>query len=58
MEDHCVMCGKIIPEGRQVCPFCEKKYSGSDDHESQAAFLMQKPIYTGKPTQLHKEGSS
>ncbi len=23
MEDRCVMCGDIIPEGRQVCPICE-----------------------------------
>lgn len=24
MEEHCVICGEIIPEGRQVCPNCEK----------------------------------
>lgn len=23
MEDRCVMCGEIIPEGRMVCPACE-----------------------------------
>lgn len=23
-EERCVMCGEIIPEGRQVCPRCEK----------------------------------
>lgn len=23
-EERCVMCGEIIPEGRQVCPTCEK----------------------------------
>lgn len=23
-EDHCVMCGQIVPEGRMVCPVCEK----------------------------------
>lgn len=22
--EHCVCCGAIIPEGRQVCPDCEK----------------------------------
>ena len=22
-ENRCVMCGEIIPEGRQVCPKCE-----------------------------------
>ena len=24
MENYCVICGTIIPEGRQVCPECEK----------------------------------
>ena len=24
MENRCVYCGEIIPEGRQVCPSCEK----------------------------------
>lgn len=23
MEDRCVCCGEIVPEGRQVCPSCE-----------------------------------
>lgn len=23
MEDKCVSCGEIIPEGRQICPECE-----------------------------------
>ena len=24
MEDRCVSCGNIIPEGRQICPVCDK----------------------------------
>ena len=24
-EDRCIICGEIIPEGRQVCPICEKE---------------------------------
>lgn len=24
MSNRCVCCGEIIPEGRQVCPNCEK----------------------------------
>ena len=24
MEDRCVMCGRIIPEGRQICHLCEQ----------------------------------
>lgn len=23
MEERCICCGEIIPEGRQVCPSCE-----------------------------------
>ena len=26
MEDHCVACGEVIPEGRQVCPICNREY--------------------------------
>lgn len=22
----CIACGEIIPEGRQICPQCERKY--------------------------------
>ena len=25
MDNRCVCCGEIIPEGRQVCPACEEK---------------------------------
>lgn len=25
MEERCVMCGAVIPEGRQVCPLCETR---------------------------------
>lgn len=24
MEDRCICCGEIIPEGRQVCPICQE----------------------------------
>lgn len=23
-EEHCVICGTVVPEGRQVCPLCEQ----------------------------------
>ncbi len=26
MEEHCVICGEIIPEGRMVCLNCERKW--------------------------------
>lgn len=27
MEDRCIMCGAIVPEGRMVCPDCEAAVS-------------------------------
>lgn len=24
-EDRCICCGEAVPEGRQICPACEKK---------------------------------
>ena len=26
MEDKCVCCGSVVPEGRQVCRQCEEKF--------------------------------
>ncbi len=31
MEERCVICGAIIPEGRQVCPGCEGGWDGLRD---------------------------
>lgn len=28
MTDKCVCCGAVVPEGRMVCPMCEKKTFG------------------------------
>nr|DAT78478.1 MAG TPA: zinc binding protein [Bacteriophage sp.]DAV81154.1 MAG TPA: zinc binding protein [Caudoviricetes sp.] len=25
MENTCICCGAVIPEGRQVCPICERQ---------------------------------
>ena len=43
MAERCVCCGEIIPEGRQVCPNCERAlkspreidfdYGAEDDYE-------------------------
>lgn len=30
-DNRCVCCGAIIPEGRQVCPSCEKKAARKDN---------------------------
>lgn len=34
-ENRCVMCGEIIPEGRQVCPCCEKGYLDRNKNKAQ-----------------------
>lgn len=31
--DRCVMCGEVIPEGRQVCPSCEKAAYNSNSYK-------------------------
>ena len=33
MENRCVCCGEIIPEGRQVCPECEKGHGPEPKQE-------------------------
>lgn len=33
MNNTCVCCGEIIPEGRMVCPICEKIRAGSGGKE-------------------------
>lgn len=34
MEERCICCGEIIPEGRQVCPNCEEKGGGDESLNS------------------------
>ena len=33
-DERCVCCGKYVPEGRMVCPECEKKKTGRDENAS------------------------
>lgn len=33
MEDRCVICNEIIPEGTQVCPNCWKEIMEDDANE-------------------------
>lgn len=30
-DDKCVMCGRYIPEGRQICPMCESLKSNKEE---------------------------
>lgn len=31
MEDRCIICGEVIPEGRQICYACEEKENDRKD---------------------------
>lgn len=48
-EDRCVCCGDIIPEGRQVCPGCEIRTSGTSK-------LSEKYIERRLREEIQKEG--
>ena len=32
MEERCICCGEIIPEGRQVCPNCEAEWGATQNN--------------------------
>ena len=38
MDNTCVCCGEIIPEGRQVCPNCERKFCVIKDSGERTQF--------------------
>ena len=39
MDDRCVCCGAIVPEGRMVCPNCLLTVKeGEDDGETESVF--------------------
>ena len=40
MNNTCVCCGAVIPEGRQVCPICERRWAEFQLHESKSDFWI------------------
>lgn len=45
MEDRCVCCGEIVPEGRMVCPNCLLTVKeGEEDGLYQLQEQRQKPV--------------
>ena len=38
MDDKCVCCGEYVPEGRQVCPTCDKTYVSLKDSGERTMF--------------------
>lgn len=49
MDDTCVVCGAIIPEGRQVCPVCEQKYCGHLEDGQAMAHLLRQSVLERPP---------
>jgi len=41
MEDYCVICGAIVPEGLQVCPICERKYGIRKNESAEMNILLE-----------------
>lgn len=39
MNNTCICCGAIIPEGRQVCPICERKWPEFEEKTERAEAL-------------------
>lgn len=37
MENVCIICGSVIPEGRQVCKNCEEKTMNGEGYKDPAA---------------------
>lgn len=39
MDDRCIFCGALVPEGSMICPQCELKYmpvvEETDDEETE-----------------------
>ena len=33
MENRCLICGRIVPEGTEVCPLCLKKWLPDEDDD-------------------------
>ena len=46
MEDRCVMCGEIIPEGRMVCPVCEERVLTRKGEQTMKARTIRETEYT------------
>lgn len=56
MEEHCVVCGTTIPEGRQICPQCEAKYGGVNaGNMKETAINIARHHAAGKKTKAYGE---
>ena len=51
-SERCVCCGEIIPEGRQVCPQCEKGTGGVKMANEKPCGFCKGRAYTKKPVTI------
>ena len=58
MEDTCVICGRVIPEGRQVCPACEQKQNETEDNSQKVPAQTKKTENSPRHKKAFKAGSS
>lgn len=49
MEDRCICCGEVIPEGRMICPICEVKVLEKKSEEEKKKHLKVKKKIKNKP---------
>ena len=49
MDNTCVVCGAVIPEGRQVCPACEQKHCGRPEDGQVMTYLLRQSVLKGPP---------
>ena len=52
MEDNCIVCGEIVPEGVMVCTNCEKRYSEFEDTSQILKADKGKPNLTLVPKEI------
>lgn len=49
MEDRCLICGSIIPEGRQICPVCERNNGCLTDERRVMVQLLRHSVWKEPP---------
>ena len=49
MEDCCLICGDIIPEGRQICPVCERSNDRLTDERRMMVQLLRHSVWKESP---------
>jgi hypothetical protein len=47
-EETCIVCGAVIPEGRQVCLNCEDKIKQGKLIDTEAYFIVKEDQWAGK----------